>query len=418
MDAQTLQVSILSKILTSLLNIDLSDIFTISPSSITSSITINIIPPPSTQGLYKITINNPTNPSNPTENQPQTQQKTTIEEKDKKDDEKKKNRRILNKKYSKVSTNYKSGMESEDEERRIKRKIELAITSNNMYSDYETYVRNHLSIDEMMQSRDERYKCIPMFGFSVYMQTLKSISNGVKTLQKNEFKEWEIRMLCKPESLKYTITSDDIDLITQGQSIYYSNMSSRSKISKDTFIQSIKTPLLQYISIEKILYDFFNYVSTFMGCLDRSTSKTSKYDILIYQLEETTKDVKKWGLVESWHDFIVELSSQLSSYLVSSFRDIYFLNYRDNSYRDTFNTVPELQIIFKNIQFIINYPLLDQTIRDILVSQRLIPETSNNRFDTYRKEKTIPIINNVQQDIKKMIESSMFDEIPDDITIL
>ena len=412
MDAQSVQVSILSKIITHFLNIDLSDVIALKDPS--ASVSVQLIPPSSTDGLFRVSVS-PATPSETTHTLPPLP--PSMEEKG--EVSKKKNtRKIPTKKYSKVPLSYKSGMESEDEEKRIRRKLEAAVKSNNIYSDYDTYVRNHLSIDEMMQSKEDRYKCIPSIGIGVYIQTLKSITNGTTALRKDHYKEWEIRMLNRPDSLKYTLTSDDIEILTQGQNIYYGNLGQKDKTTRDTFIHTLKTPLLCYVPLETIIKDFFNYVPNFIGCLNRPVSKSTKHDILIYQLEETSREIKKWGFIEAWHDFIIELSSQLTSYLVSSFRDIYFLNYRDNSYRDTFSAIPELQTLFNSIKFAINYPLMDQYIREILLAHRLIPETDNNKFDTYSKVKTIPIIQEVTSDIKKLTESNLFDEIPPDVMIL
>lgn len=412
MDAPSLQVSILTKILTHFLNLDLSDIFN-AHNIQTSSIDIHIIPPSTTTGLYKVSVGPPgdTSPSNKPENEG---------DKPPVDPNAKKKRLVpTKKKHSKIATTYKSGVDSEDEERRVLRKMEIATTINNVFSDYEIYYRNHLSVDDMLQSKDERYKAIPSIGFGVYMATLKSLSSSIKTIRKDDFNEWEIKMFNRVESSKCKISKDDIDMIIQGQNIYYSNtLDKNAKTTRDQFVQCIKTNLLSYISIEKVIEDFFTYNTNFIGCLHRSL-KTAK-GTLIYQLESSTKGIKQWNLIEDWQDFIVDVSNQIASYMVSLFRDIYYVTYKDNTYRDkeVFSEVPELKILFENIRFCLNYKLFDHTMREIIGRTRVTPETDTNKFDTYSKEKYIVPIGDIQSDVKILMLHQMFDEIPENTIIM
>ncbi len=409
MDAPSLQVSILTKILSHFLNLDFSDVLALHNIQ-TSSLDIHIIPPSTTNGLFKVCVGSPSDGSQPQDSEKSEDNKPPT-------DPKRKRGLPPKKKYSKVATTYKSGVESEDEERRIHRKIEIATTINNIFSDYEVYCRNHLSVDEMLQSKEERYKAIPSIGFAVYISTLKSITSNIKTLRKDDFNEWEIKMLNRLESPKYSVKRDDIDMITQGQNIYYSNtLDKNAKTTRDQFIQAIKTPLLSYVSAEKVIEDFFSCNTNFIGCLHRNL-KTTK-GTLIYQLESSIRGVKQWNVIEDWQDFIMDISSQLSSYMASLFRDTYYTNYKDNTYRENFNSIPELNILFENIKFTLNYRLLDHTMREIIGRTRVTPEIDSNKFDTYSKEKFITPIGDMQTDIKTLVLHQMFDEIPDNTTIM
>jgi hypothetical protein len=224
-------------------------------------------------------------------------------------------------------------------------------------------------------------------------------------------------MLNRLESPKYSVKRDDIDMITQGQNIYYSNtLDKNAKTTRDQFIQAIKTPLLSYVSAEKVIEDFFSCNTNFIGCLHRNL-KTTK-GTLIYQLESSIRGVKQWNVIEDWQDFIMDISSQLSSYMASLFRDTYYTNYKDNTYRENFNSIPELNILFENIKFTLNYRLLDHTMREIIGRTRVTPEIDSNKFDTYSKEKFITPIGDMQTDIKTLVLHQMFDEIPDNTTIM
>ncbi len=403
MDPILLQVSILSKICTHFLHLDLSDILSISSIPTESNISVQILPPSDTSAMYKAVISSGLSKEETPSLPPLAPEP------------KKTGRKMPpKKKFTKLPTNYKSSVESEDEERRIHRKLATAISNNNIYSDFERYCSNFISTPDMLQSKDERIKSIPMIGFGVYMSTLKTMSNADKVVSRDKYTDWEIRMLNRMESMKYVVMSDDLDIIRQGQNIYYQNsMNKLPVLSIDQAIQCIKSPLLAYMSIKEVLDGLFCHISNFMGYVEIS-GKTK-----IYRLTSVYKGVKKWEFVDEWHDFVINMSNQLIQYMVSMFRNIYFVHFQDNTYREreAFGHIPELNILFENIRTVTNYSVLDQILIGVITANRHIPPTDNNKFDFYGKDTVLERIQDSGSEIKQMVSRQMFDEIPVDVYV-
>ena len=261
----------------------------------------------------------------------------------------------------------------------------------------------------MLVSKEERIKSIPMIGFGVYMSTLKTMSKSEKVVSRERYSDWELRMLNRIESMKYSVTSDDLDLIRQGQNIYYQNsMNKLPVLPIDQAVQCMKSPLLAYMSIKEILDGFFCHISNFMGCVEIS-GKTK-----IYRLTSVYKGVKKWEFVDEWHDFVINMSTQLIQYMVCLFRDIYFVNFQDNTYREkeSFGHIQELNILFENLRTVTNYSVLDHILIGVITANRHIPPTDNNKFDFYGKDTVLERIQDSGSEIKQMVSRQMFDEIP------
>ncbi len=402
MDPLVLQVSILSKIINHFLNLDLSSVLSLGP--VSGDLNIEIVAPSDVGGMYKVALNNTGHVA--------TQQPSEDKLPPLAPDTKKKRRLPTAKKFSKLPVNYKSGAESENEERRIHRKLATAISNNNVYADFEAYCSAHMCINDMLQSKENRIKSIPMIGFGSYISSLKSMSNEDKTLTKEKYSEWEIRMMNRVESMKYTVDSDSLDTIRQGQNIYYQHsMNKLPVLSIDQALHAMKTPLLAYMSVRDVFDGFFSTITNFIGCV-KIHERT-----MVYRLASVVKGVKKWEFMDKWHDLVINMSNQLSVYMIALFRSIYFVHYQDNTYRDSFNSIPELQMLFKNIKTVINYSVLDSVLIESIEMNRPIPLTDNNKFDFYGKDAVMERIQDSGREIKEMISHQMFDEIPEDVYV-
>ncbi len=205
--------------------------------------------------------------------------------------------------------------------------------SAGLFDEHEEYCDRYDNQPEaMFASKADRYLCIARMGLKQYASTLAAVVRPRDLILRQQFCDWEMRLLGLNGYMKVGASRDDVDMMRKGQMIYL-------RTTRPDLKEGVLTPLLQYLPLEEIFSDFREATEPRWA-----VTKRSGRNLVVRRCGPF-----EWEADVEWPTLVADLAVALQDYCTARFRALFRAAYGDNVYREEFTSVAELKSLFANV---------------------------------------------------------------------
>ena len=194
----------------------------------------------------------------------------------------------------------------------------------------------------------------------------KIVTSKIPGLIKRSLTALEIRLLSRMSFPDVSIESDDLDLLSSITTPKFTEMELYNSTKVCNYFNNYSIALFSISDLlEKYLNSNDGYVYVEM---DKSTSEDA---YSFYELEKVTKNKRHWKMDCRAEDYTTVLANNIQSFLIYTYRELYFKVYGHNDYKSCFHSqlLEDGEQLLLNIELICNFSKFNKLVRNTLVGK-------------------------------------------------
>ncbi len=263
-----------------------------------------------------------------------------------------------------------------------------------LFDEYEEYCDRYDQAEALFSSKSQRYLCIARIGLAQYAAQLQGIVKPKDPILREQFTDWEMRLLGLKGYASVPVSQDDVDMMRKGHLIHLRN-------KKPELKEGCATPLLQYLPLESVFADHVEAAGVRWGLVRRPGK-----DVVVRRL-----GTAGWEVESAWSHNVTELAVVLQDYCTSRFRSLYRVYYGDNVYREGFREVPELKVLAANVVRCCDAGRVEAALKQCL------PPVAADAVRLPVGKGAPGVVQSISEVEKRAVLEVLFDDVPRDVEL-